>query len=347
MKERIRMRRATLVVQTAVNAYRARAYPYQNIQLPQNMLTPAILADARTAALILFYSCHYMRGTIKSDYAMRKIVELHAQFPDFFDPHRAMQLPFETVRERLYAMIPYKSGEITRSWIENSRRLALHWHSDPRTIFSVARSKSDLYRYVTNRTTVRLEDRTGNLNEDGFMGFQKKMANMLAYFLESCALVKPFPVETVPPVDFHHLRILIATQSIVVPDKTQARYEEVRPVGEHVYAVLMKRHNIGMLELGDALWLLSSRLCSESPVTETRDGELMGVDWDNPEVRSRYARTCGSCPLQQYCTIAVQANVYYQKGYFELTRVRPQPPKHAVRHDLFPDAPRVFPRKGA
>ncbi len=347
MKERIKMRRATRVVQTAVQAYRQRAYPYQNILLPQDMLPKSLRADKGTAALILFYSCHYMRGTIKSGYAMRKIVGLHAQSPEFFDPHHAMQLPYEEVRKRLHDMIPYKSEQIARSWIENSRRLVLHWHGDPRIIFSVARKQDDLYRYVTNRVTVRLPGRTGNLNEDGFMGFQKKMANMLAYFLESCRLVEPFPQETVPPVDFHHLRILIATQSIHVPGRTQARYEELRPIGEHVYKVLMKRHNIGMRELGDALWLLSSRLCSESPVTETRDGELMGVDWDNPEVRTRYVRTCGSCPLQQYCTIAVQANVYYQKGYFELTHVRPQPPQHLKSSDLFPEAPRVFPRKGA
>lgn len=347
MEDSIHMRRASRVVRSAIQSYRARAYPYQNIFLPQHLLPPHIRSDRVATARILFYSCHYMRGTIKSDYAMRKIVELHGKYPSLFVPESAMHMPFEAMQTHLHGMIPYKSTEIARAWIENSRRLTLHWESDPQKIFAVAKQQSDLYRFVTNRQTVRLEKRTGNLNEDGFMGFQKKMANMLAYYLESCRLIRPFPVETVPPVDFHHLRILIATRAIVLRERTHARYEELRPIGEKVYTQLMRRHGYGMRELGDALWLISNRLCSESPVTETRDGVLIGVDWKNPEVRARYARTCGSCPLQQYCTIAVQANVYYQKGYFELMRVRPVPPKAVPHIDLFPEAPRVFPRKGA
>lgn len=340
MHTHIRWKRARTTVQLAIEAYRKREYPYQNQFLPQDILPPDIRQNPLLTARILFYSCHYMRGTIKSDYAMRCMVRLYREHPHFFDPGIIKDAPLEEIRETLGALLPYKVTEVALSWKENSRRLFLHWHGDPRNIFSVAKCPEDMYRFVTNRNSVRAKGRSGLLMEDGFLGFQNKMASMLAYFLESCRLIEPFQREAIPPVDFHHLRVLIATGSIAPPSNNgKARYEKLRPIGEYLYARLMPRMNIRMRELGDALWIISNRLCSKSPVTQTLYGELLEPDWGNVETIRAYEKTCGSCPLHTLCERTVRADVYYQQGHFELDQVRPRPP---LQTDLLYESPRVF-----
>lgn len=339
MHPAIDMRRAYTVIGAALTAYQKKAYPFQNIFLPQDIIPHAIRDDPRTTALLLFYSCHYMRGTIKSEYALRKIVELYQSTPHLFEPACAYTLSHQEVREFLHQMIPYKSNEIATSWIENSRRLTLHWESDPRLIFMRARNTSELYRFVTNRNSVRLKERTGNLDEDGFMGFQKKMAGMLAYFLESCKLIAPFKVETVPPVDFHHLRVLVATRVIRL-NSAKARYEQLRPIGEEVYTRYLKKTSARMRALGDSIWLISQRLCANSPVTETLNGALVEPNWADAATLRRYEHTCGSCPLEPYCERTVQAHAYYKRGQFELDCTRPKPAIAPLLGER--DAPRTF-----
>lgn len=340
MHPAITMRRAYAVIGAALDAYTSKRYPFQNIFLPQDVLSARVRANAHLTALVLFYSCHYMRGTIKSNYALRKIVELQESTPELFVPAHACTLSHAQVRAHLHAMIPYKSAEIATSWIENSRRLTLHWEGDPRVIFLRAKTTDELHRFVANRASVRLPTRTGNLEEDGFLGFQKKMAGMLAYFLESCGLIAPFARETTPPVDFHHLRILVATRVIRFPERESARYEELRPLGEVVYTRYLHKTKARMRELGDALWLISQRLCANSPVTETLNGSLVVPDWGNLATLRRYEHTCGSCPLEAHCAFAVQANAYYKRGYFELNRPRPKPPIAPLYSA--DDAPRTF-----
>ena len=319
--------RALLVVETTLRAYRKRDYPYHNIRLPQDEIPDSIRNDPLIFARLLFYSCLYMRGTIKSSFAMKQMIAMFLAWPELFNPYLAKDFGVEDIEPFLARYIPYRSMEIARFWIENSRRLALRWDGDPRLIFGSARSAGKVYRFVTNRDSVKIKSRTDAFREDGFLGFQKKMTGMLAYFLESCGLIEPMRIEIRPPVDFHHIRIARATRMIVVsPRLKTARYESMFPIVMRLYGRLMKDLHLGMRELGDMFWIISERLCSASPATETRGGAIVSPDWDDATTRERHLRTCGECPLEGYCEFAIPAATYYEDGFFVLHERRARYP---------------------
>lgn len=324
MSIRIDYARARAVIEAARNAYRERSYPFNNIFLPQDQIPQDIRENKLVFACVLFYSCHYMRGTIKSDFAMRQIVGMYKRRPDLFNPSIAKDADRGEVGEFLRSFIPYRYQEIARSWIENSRRLAHQWDGDPRIIFSTARTMEHVHRFVANRNSVRIRSRRHDLREDGFLGFQKKMASMLAYFLESCGLITPLRKEIVPPIDFHHIRISLASRMILPPESMRiARYELLFPVLEKLYGWIMKEYGLGMRELGDMLWIVSERLCSESPATTYEADGLVVPNWNSLTIQKQHERTCGGCPLSAFCEYAVPAETYYKAGYFILHGKRP------------------------
>lgn len=343
---RIDWRRAYAVIDTALAAYRSGAYPYQNPLYPQDFLPADILADPLAASRILFYSCHYMRGTIKSDYAMQCMVRLYRKHPEFFDPFKVIVLDAAEVQRVLDETIRYKSGEIARSWIENSKRLAEYWQGDPRAIYREVHTPEDLYRLVVNKQTTKGHQYKAEGKERGFLGFQKKMASMLTYYLEACLLISKVELAPTPPVDFHIIRVLTSTNVMRNGGVMLARYETLHVLGVTILTRYMRKHpGVESVELGNALWSLSNRLCAGTPCTTTKDLKLVPPDWDNPGIRAAYARTCGACPLERMCANVVQAGFYYKKGMFELGRPRPKPPQEGQMHLFNAEAPHVFPKR--
>ncbi len=307
-----------------LEAFRKGDYPFHNYVLPQDLIPTEVRENAIVCSCILFYSCHYMRGTIKSDHAMKRMVALYRQRPDFFDPSKAAQLAQEEVHRVLRSILPYKAEEISRFWIENSRRLVTHWDANPINIFKEVHGPADLYRFIANKDTTRDVVAATSDRENGFLGFQKKMASMVAYFFIALKLIDA--KEIIPPVDFHHVRVQISSGIIKVPtDLPQARYEQLQPFAMKALESFMTETGAAMLEIGDAIWLLSLLLCSRAPSNQTSEGELVRVEWGNESSLRHYKAACGACPISQYCDFAVQANSYYQKGYFELNRPRQKP----------------------
>ena len=319
--------RGRLVVARALSAFKNGEYPYQGRFLPQDLIPPTIREDPLRTAQLLFYSCHYMRGTIKSHYAVRAVTTLCLHRDDLFDPARARLASHEDLTRELGSVLPYKLGEIPRSWIENSTRVHEHWDGDPRNIFAEVRNSLDLYRYVANDETTPGVARGSHPRERGFLGFQKKMASMLTYFFEDFGLIREVEWPPSPPVDFHLLRLLVSNGVIAVTsnDREYARYEELQGFGIEFLEAFIADTGERMRDVADALWMLSNRLCAEAPTNQTVEGKRIEVDWESDAARQQYAVTCGACPLRASCLYAVQASSYYHEGKFELGRPRTTP----------------------
>ncbi|MDB5264919.1 MAG: hypothetical protein JWN64_490 [Parcubacteria group bacterium] len=329
---------AEIVCGQLLAALRNKQYPYgEDWALPQTFIPKEIRQDPLLWARFLFYICHYMRGTIKSDHAVRQLVRVWEEHPEYFDPFSVVNsVSQQELQDVLGAKIPYKKEEIAHFWYENSCRLVQFWQGDPRTIFDEVTSAADMYERITNKRIRGKKPETADHFGWGFLGFQEKMASMLAYYLMEANLVAEFTAS--PPVDFHLCRILVASRVLVDDeDRTgKLRYEQVAPKGIEVLEGYCRKHNVSLVELGNALWMLSVVMCGRSPGNTSsavqRDEnnkkiypEPNEVNWNNSAHQKAYLLTCAICPLELECQFNVFPGAYYQTGEIR-TRIRERMP---------------------
>lgn len=333
-KAQIDWERAEIICGQLLAARARGQYPYSRAPLPQTQIPEVITRDDLVHSRFLFGTCHYMRGTIKSYYAFKILIQLFLKEPRLFDPFEASQMELSVIRKHLHEMIPYQSNQIGFSWLENAKRLAEHWDGDPRNIFLGVEKSDEMYGRITNKKVKGKRPDGDNSPQWGFLGFQKKMASMLAYFLMDARLIHDIIVS--PPVDFHLTRVMIATGILKVDleAETKYRYEHLSPLGIEVLEQYCHSHQVRMVELADAMWILSGVLCARAPGNES-EGRSKGkdrntkptpaiIDWHSGETINRYARSCGTCPVESHCSINVLSGVYYEDGAFcMLPRERP------------------------
>lgn len=358
---RIDWQKAESICGQLLAANKAQVFPYDT-QLPQDFIPPEIKADPLVHARFLFYTCHYMRGTIRSDYAVKRLVELWRAEPRFFDPHEVVHMHHLEVYAALKEFLFYQASTITDYWIENSRRLTRHWSGDPRTIFKGIAEPDEMYRRIVNKPLnkgVWRKYKIEKPHEEGFLGFQEKMASMLAYFLMEAGLIEEFRAS--PAVDFHLIRVLLATEILVVENGHAAgekllRYEHISPLGVQVLERYSREHDVSLVELGDALWMVSTALCRRAPGNTTvdrhkgRGGKTtknprpLKVDWRKAGHVERYRGSCGSCPVLEACRWHVFSGTYYEEGEFSM-RSHIRLPDFLRTQPLLPDLPRYAPRR--
>lgn len=318
--------RAVLVFDRLRTLLHERAFPYSRMRLPQEMVPREITKDPLALSRFFFFVCLHMRGPIKSSFAMQAHIGLWHSHPELYDPHEASHTAEETLNPLLAeAMLPRDKGKIARFWVENARRLHKRWGGDPRTIFETRCVPEELYTRIQN-------DGRGN----GFIGMQKKMASMLAYYLESTGLLSPIPLP--PPIDFHWMRMAFAHGILSVPPGKNIRYERASPLVREITARYMKETGAGLSEMSDIVWPFSEILCSRAPGnisknrirtangTGVRGGEPLALgNWHDPVLVGRYQRTCGSCPVEATCALNVRNGPYNERGIFILEK-REKPP---------------------
>lgn len=336
--------RAELICGQLLAALRKNVYPY-NAPRPQDFIPPALRKNRLTHARFLFYACHYMRGTIRSDFAFKRLIGLWEVHPKLFEPSQVRRVgQLELYRELREALF-YQASEISSFWLENSRRLSKHWKGDPRRIFFGINEPEEMYRRIVNKGHNKNGRKEAVVpHEEGFLGFQEKMSSMLAYFLMEAELIPEFRAS--PAVDFHLLRILLATEILVPKDRNKKiRYEHVSVLGIQVLEWYSKKFDVSLVEVGDALWLVSTTLCRRAPgnaMFDRHKNEEAGIrnspqplvlDWRKANHVRRYVTTCGSCPVGGQCSWHVFSGTYYEEGEFAM-RAHERPPI------LFPQLPR-------
>lgn len=327
-------KRGTVVFGRLLEALKNNEYPYTVGVLPQHRIPNEIRDDPLVHARFLFYLCHYMRGAIKSNLATQRLVALWKEKPWFFEPAFFENATRDEVEKELAYVLNYQTKQIASFWIENSRRLEVRWGGDPRNIFKGARHGDVVRERIMNRAAKRMRAHNGELQlEPGFLGFQGKMASMLSYFLMEAKLVNPIAIA--PAVDFHLLRIMLSTGVLTVKPEYwgTSLYDYAHAAGTSVLEAYGERKHVHPVEIGDALWILSTTLCSKAPgnasMGRSKERGVGGrkalpksrnVDAYNLQHQELYARSCGVCPAEKFCTLNLPSGPYYEGGGFYLRR---------------------------
>ncbi len=255
-----------------------------------------------------------------------------------FDPHNDKSHKPDIIADVMAAHnFTRLLSDVKKFWAFAAKKLSVEYAGDPRNIFS----EIQCFEEIQNRC--RYVPKT----KAGFMGFQKKMTSMLTYFLRDRRLIelKNFP----PPVDFHLMRVMVLTGILVLDDSDSKRfrYETSHLLGYKAIETYLGKAGSCPIELGDALWLLSSNLCSRSPKNKDHLGfgtfdkptilaatkqkrkrlnahpglfDSLGVELPIkvPIGTKSMRETCERCPVHAWCRGGMPAVEYYTYGLLEL-----------------------------
>jgi hypothetical protein len=291
----------------------------------------------------MFGVCFLMRGTIKSELAIKQMVKMHAAHPELFDPEFLSQphINAEYIFERLRNFIRFRLFELSRLWLDGFRRMQEDWAGDPLNIFDGVEDSAELYRRMVNIESIPKSKRVPDKLR-GFVGCREKIANMFAYFLLEAWLIKP--IKTSSPFDFHNGRTFIVTEAIILEGDGPFRFEDVTGIGSAAVEEYGIRNNVSMEVMSNAFWLPSTYLCSRAPGNKTvgrdrtknvRKGErhrldykprkrekqdlkMYQPDWSSVTDVLQYELTCGRCLLAKagLCKLNVGAGFFYESGQY-------------------------------
>lgn len=272
MEFKINYENAQVVFSKIIDRLKERGYPFnkKGAVVPQELVDCSYMNDLEHS-LFWFYVCHYMRGAIDSNMCTMRLAEMRVDKPEFFIPKEAAKLSVEELGDYLKKIINYTPYDIAAHWIENSRRMQHYFNGDPRNIFL-----GNDFDQVTDR--VRNKGKAIEKLKDGefpgFIGFQHKMVGMLCYFQVERKLVSAF--DFITAVDFHLLRVMLMCE-VIIPDDPSGKFlynEKIQePARNALKWYIENNPQHTMVELGDALWLLSSNGCKRSPWNRTFDVE--------------------------------------------------------------------------
>jgi hypothetical protein len=296
---------ACVVLDELVGAYREKLPPYDKAILPQEYRPEAMrkegeLYGSKEHGAFFFNACAYMRSTDSGD-AIKKLAKLFNERPEFFDMERLADMEAAEVAEALdgYGLGGMRNQN-ARFWVENARRMMDRFNGDPRRVFDGCESYEDCVERVKR-----------GKDGKGFSGFKEKMASMLLYFYADEGIMAPPEFAWPLPSDRHAVRIFLATKMIEAPSVGEPFYyerllEPIRGISQE-YA---ETHGVDPLDVTNAVWLLSSELCSNAPGNQSErgsDGRMNPVEVNKELVaqQKRWCQTCGKCALRQYCKLWV------------------------------------------
>jgi hypothetical protein len=356
-------------------AMRARAaleFPYDTPSVQRRENWPKDMVwGSLDHAIHLFLTCLYQKGGIDSETAIKQIGRLSVRYPNLFDPEYFRGLGEDGAAEFIPDLIEIldrfglgsNANDAARSWVYNMQKLAIYWNGDPRLLFR------DVTQEVARRTWESLAFAEENYERlcrrimrspsikhaklmaqpYGFYGFRHKMVSMFAYFLIDAGIIPRFAYP--PPIDFHILRFLCATQVLrfnVLKPGSFIKTPKLLPAAREVTLWYVVNTRTSSEVFAEAMWVLSRELCKRTPgnkcsVDKTRNGHDRviyehPVDWEKQSVVRRYNKTCGMCPVESECKWNVDSAHYYVKGGVNLCKAREQAPQFSA---LGPRAVRI------
>ena len=346
MTIRIDYDRAESLFGTLIRARANQEYPYNVSKPPQQPenLPENIFGDEIALARFLFITCYYMRGGIESDTAFLALTRLYKYHPRLFDPNTFTQtgqadcLEDYTAERIVHILqahnLAYSAEQISKQWVFNATKLALHWEGNPIKLFADIEGVEG-YKILCDRIIHRSSKPNQVRFPHGFSGFQEKMASMLAYFFMDCKLVpsEAFPV----PVDFHVMRLLAAHEVLsndAVPLGDNLLTPEFQAAARELTSGYCVANDLDIVDLSDALWLFSRAMCYNNPgnivAVKKRDGrksELVPpvINWNKTQLK-KYWGACGRCPVQDTCNFDVPSGYYYVLGLLIRLARRQKPP---------------------
>lgn len=302
------------ILDTLTEAYFSNQPPYNEVILPQEFkpksLEPGgIFHGTHEHAMYFWNVCSYMSGRIKSDLAFQKITEIFDKYPQLFDCQELALTNPETISKLLKDHGLGRQEKVANNWVNNAQRLVERYDGDPRNIFEQTNSYGDCVDLIKNE------------NGNGFLGFREKMTSMILYFLTDEKLIPDsvFPV----PVDFHAMRVALATEMIMVEPKNFYRHNgKLEDAIRKLFIDYLEARDITPLNLTNAVWLLSSNLCNQTTGNFTnKTVDERGVTFSHQEMdrsnlnhSENWYSTCGRCALNSFCRYYIPSGPYYAKG---------------------------------
>jgi hypothetical protein len=353
-------------------AVKMRAYPFhQEIVQDAKYLPKDIVWGSREHLLYLFFLNIYMKGGINSAAAIISLSRFYAEHSWAFMPENILAL--ETWEHVLFVewlgwVLPqYGLGvNITEAkwhWFWNGLKLAKFWASNPLNLFSEVQENAERtwqsYRIAKHNYAHlcrRIIRKQGLSHEqlmespNGFYGFQHKMVSMIAYFYVHAGAVKPFAYPV--PVDFHILRVLIATGILTMRGMRKRAWqyrEKFLPYAREVTLRYIVETGEDTQLLAEGLWLLSRTLCRWHPgnksSVEKSNRARRRVITDTPFVWTAhterlYDKSCAICPVEDHCKWNIPSSYYYVKGVILVREARSRPDNtNRVQAKLFDVTP--------
>lgn len=309
--------------------------PYALLPQRDNNITPKLERGSVEHAMFLFCLCYYMRGGIRSDQATRCLSQLYKRRPGLFNAEKAANASPQSIRGSLVRVkLSYMKQHTPIYWIENAKLLCELYDGDPRKIYAGTDSWDEICLRIQNRSH---RGKNGAFtHRQGMLGFQEKMASMLTYYLMEAELIEPFHFPV--PVDFHVMRVAVATEMVTFEDLPEDRdvyTDEMRSVLRNAFHDYAIRHDASTIEMANAMWLLSRAVCSQHVGNralmnggyQARRTDLSAYQpiWDEAE-RQKYAQTCGQCPVEHNCALDIPNAMYTRQGKLLALRPHSKPP---------------------
>lgn len=304
-----------------LSAREEQSFPY----LPEYLArVPHHMIDTRSvpdwSANDWFYATHLLRGMVRSDMPIGRVVDFRRAHPELFDPWQAVRLSALEIDEQLkeiFGTVPptQRYGE---AWRRNSESLIAAWGGDILTVYKGVTTEAEVRARIVNKENYKLP-----IQERGFYGFKEKMCALLTINLMQAELIPRISMSF--PVDFHHMRVLIGTGMIELQNGSYLP-DSIMAVGDGIGRAYLDRFSgVDPVVFSELLFVLSREGCRWA-VADPH------ADWDNPTVVRRYRQSCGRCPLEWRCHQTTVPDDYYvrdgRKGSRLITVIsRPKPPK--------------------
>jgi len=313
--------RVSTVLGRLVCAFENNEFPYNldSTRVPQDHrhMPETLELGTREHAMFLWTVCYYMRGGIKSNDAVIRLASMYDARPELFVAKTAKDTNPSDIAAELSANGLGFQQTVSNAWVTNAERLYELYDGDPRKIFEGVDS------YERSLELIKNQGKKG-----GFVGFQEKMVSMIIYYLADEGLIEEF--EFPLPVDIHVLRVSIANELVRFKgydDDENVFSSELLRVVRELYLDYAREHDVNMLRLCDAVWLLSQSICGVQPGNITLEPEgrksrngrstklvPLPININNEDQRIAYQHSCGQCPVQETCAWNVPGKIYYVQG---------------------------------
>jgi len=302
------------ILDTLIDGYRNKLPPYDESILPQEYKPDSLQPggeDYFSPKHAMFYwnICSYMQGGVKSDHAFKKMTDIFNENPDFFDCKFLAQSNPADIATILKTYGLGRHHTVADFWVKNAQILLDKYDGDPRNIFDGINTYEECV------------DRIKNTGKTGFNGFREKMTSMVLYYYINEDLIAQTRFPT--PVDFHALRVALATGMISVEPRDFYTWSHVVEDSlRDLFKGYLEKRDVCPLELTNSIWLLSSGLCGKSLGTRPSDsikGEAFRkLDADSLRQSESWLRSCGKCAVEDSCHFYISSAPYYEKGAIRL-----------------------------
>ena len=379
--------RALEVFTILCEQWKNRSWLFQDIVLPEDQFGVWMKDASRELhAHWLFISALPQRGGVMAEDPFTPLWALFRKSPGLFDPKEFIDPQRWTVRKITNAIqrvspligkskpvgdrkahaLGYKLEQHATAWKHNMAMIANRFDG---SILNLFKWLEDIPK--EERFEAAFKEIDNQKRSDGIIGMRRKIFSLFVIWLQKDGLIEDFPCPI--PVDFHALRVLLATGIITLKDTkivqgldngtekhlTALMGMEFKRVQESLINEIAMWTNqflftngLSHMDLNPALWVLSRELCAAHPQNtayKSNSKYLFPEDFQNGLKDSgiKYSKSlCGFCPLQNFCEYAVPSKPYYKAGsLIKIPRVK-NLPCYDVPMTLFGPHEEVFLFKG-